>query len=256
MKKVTAFIGSAQKKATYEAVREFERNLKSYTEIEFEYVFLKDYRIEFCRGCKLCFNKGEELCPLRDDRDLLIDKMNNSDGIIFATPNYSFHISAPMKNLFDRTAFLLHRPCFFGKAFTSIVTQGIFGGNSIIKYLGNMGENLGYRVTKGCVLNTLEPMTKSAQENNSLEIKKAAARFYRVLMRQAAPSPSLFRLMMFRISRTRMKEMLSDEYYDYRYYKSKGWFESDYYYDVTLKPFKKLMGWIFDLTGHRLAKQN
>jgi len=75
MKKVTAFIGSAQKKATYEAVREFERNLKSYTDIEFEYVFLKDYRIEFCRGCKLCFNKGEELCPLRDDRDLVIEGM-------------------------------------------------------------------------------------------------------------------------------------------------------------------------------------
>ncbi|MDF2887411.1 MAG: multimeric flavodoxin WrbA, partial [Lacrimispora sp.] len=153
-------------------------------------------------------------------------------------------------------AFLLHRPCFFGKVFTSIVTQGIFGGNSIIKYLGNMGKNLGYHVTKGCVLNTLEPTTKSAQENNSLKIKKAAARFYRVLMRKTAPNPSLFRLMMFRISRTRMKDMLSDEYYDYRYYKAKGWFESDYYYDVTLKPFKKLMGWFFDLAGHRLAKQN
>ena len=39
----------------------------------------------------LCLNKGEELCPLKDDRDLLIDKMNNSDGIIFASPNYSFY---------------------------------------------------------------------------------------------------------------------------------------------------------------------
>jgi len=41
MKKVTAFIGSQRKQATYEAVREFEKNLKTYTEIDFEYVFLK-----------------------------------------------------------------------------------------------------------------------------------------------------------------------------------------------------------------------
>lgn len=255
MKKVTAFMGSARKQATYEAVREFERNLKLYMEIKFEYVFLKDYRLDYCRGCKLCFDKGEELCPIRDDRDLLIDKMNNSDGVVFATPNYSFHVSAPMKNLLDRLAFVFHRPHFFGKAFTSIVTQGIFGGGSIVKYLDNMGENLGFSVAKGCVLKTLEPVTKAAQEKNSQEIKKAAARYYKKLTYSALPSPSFFRLMLFRMSRTSMKEMLNDEYCDYRHYKEKGWFDSDYYYDVSLSPIKKLAGWIFDFMGRRMSRQ-
>jgi multimeric flavodoxin WrbA len=255
MKKVTAFIGSARKQATYEAVREFERNLKSYTEIEFEYVFLKDYRLDYCRGCKLCFNKGEELCPIQDDRDLLIDKMNHSDGVIFATPNYSFHVSASMKNLLDRLAVFFHRPRFFGKAFTSIVTQGIFGGGSIVKYLGNMGENFGFSVSKGCVLKTLEPVPKAVHEKNSREIKKATARFYKKLMRSAPPSPSFFRLMLFRLSRTSMKEMLSDEYCDYRHYKEKGWFESDYYYDISLGSIKKLAGLIFDFLGRRMSRQ-
>lgn len=193
MKKVTAFIGSARKQATYEAVREFEKNLNSYTEIDFEYVFLKDYQLEFCRGCKLCFDKGEEICPIRDDRDVLIDKINHSDGVIFATPNYSFHVSASMKNLLDRLAFVFHRPRFFGKTFTSIVIQGIFGGNSIVKYL---------------------------------------------------------------MSRTSMKAMLSDEFCDYRHYKEKGWFESDYYYKVSLNPIKKLAGLIFDFMGRLMSRQN
>jgi len=256
MKKVTAFIGSARKQATYKAVCEFEKNLKSYTEIEFEYVFLKDYHLEYCRGCKRCFDKGEEHCPIHDDRDLLMDKMSHSDGIIFATPNYSFHISASMKNLLDRLAFAFHRPRFFGKAFTSIVTQGIFGGSSIVKYLDNMGKNFGFQVTKGCVLKTLEPVTEVAREKNSHEIKKATVRFYRKLMRPTPPAPSFFRLMLFRMSRTSMEAMLNDEYYDYRYYKEKGWFESDYYYDVSLKPLKKLAGWVFDFMGQRLFKQN
>ena len=39
MKRVTAFIGSPRKRATYQAVQEFEKNLESYGEIEFEYVF-------------------------------------------------------------------------------------------------------------------------------------------------------------------------------------------------------------------------
>lgn len=256
MKKATAFIGSARKQATYEAVHEFEKNLKSYMEIDFEYVFLKDYQLEFCRGCKLCFDKGEELCPIRDDRDVLIDKINHSDGVIFATPNYSFHVSASMKNLLDRLAFVFHRPRFFGKTFTSIVTQGIFGGGSIVKYLDNMGENFGFGVSKGCVLKTLEPITKAAQEKNAHEIKKAAARFYRELMRPAPPSPSFFRLMMFRMSRISMKAMLSDEFCDYRHYKEKGWFESDYYYKVSLNPVKKLAGWIFDCMGRQMSRQN
>ncbi len=255
MKKVIAIIGSAQKKATYKAVQEFERNLKSYMDIDFEYIFLKDYQLEFCKGCKLCFDKGEKFCPIHDDRDLLIEKMSYSDGVIFATPNYSFQVSASMKNLLDRLAFIFHRPRFFGKAFTSIVTQGIFGGNSIVKYLSSMGENLGYNVSKGCVLKTLEPTTKAAQDKNSREIKKAAKRFYKLLSNPVSPSPSLFRLMMFRMSRASMKEMLSDEYYDYQYYKEKGWFESDYYYDVSLNPIKKMTGRIFDFMGHQMSRQ-
>lgn len=253
MKKIIVFIGSARKKATYEGACEFEKNLKLYTEVAFEYVFLKDYHLDFCKGCKLCFDKGEEFCPLQDDRDLLIDKINQSDGVIFATPNYSFHVSASMKNLLDRIAFVLHRPRFFGKTFTSIVTQGIYGGNSIIKYLDNIGRNLGFTVTRGCVLNTLEPVTKADQEKNATEIKRAAARYYRELTHSNPPAPSFFRLMMFRLSRSCIKAMLSDEYCDYRHYKEKGWFESDYYYQVSLNLTKKLAGRFFDFIGRRMS---
>ena len=62
--------------------------------------------------------------------------------------------------------------------------------------------------------------------------------------------------MMFRISRTGMKKMLNDEYYDYQYYSKNGWFESDYYYEVSLNPIKKLMGRIFDYIGHGMASIN
>ena len=254
MKKVTVFIGSPRKQATYRAVQEFEKNVKSFAEIDFEYVFFKDYHLEYCRGCKLCFEKGEEFCPSKDDRDLLIEKIYKSDGVIFATPNYSFQVSAPMKNFLDRLAFVFHRPRFFGKTFTTIVTQGIFGGGAIVKYLENMGENLGFHVAKGCCLRTLEPSTELQQKKNSQEIKKASIRFYRELMRQTMPTPTFFRLMLFRMSRISIMTILDEKYRDYLYYKENGWFESDYYYDVSLGFIKKLTGRFFEFLGKRMVK--
>ena len=89
MKKVTAFIGTQTKKATYRAVQEFEKNLKQYGDIDFEYVFLSEYNLEFCRGCKVCFDKGEEHCPLKDDRDILLEKMEQwaRKRIVITVPN-------------------------------------------------------------------------------------------------------------------------------------------------------------------------
>jgi len=253
MKKVTAFIGTLSRKATYQAVQEFEKNLKQNSDIDFEYVFLSDYRLEFCRGCKQCFLKGEEYCPAKDDRDLLLEKMENSDGVILASPTYTFQVAARMKNLLDRLAFICHRPRFFGKTYTAIVTQGIYGGGDVLKYLNFTGESLGFRVSKGCCLTTLDPLTRLQQNKLILEIKKASARFYKELIRPA-PSPSFFRLMAFRIGRTSIKLTLNEKFKDYLYYKEKGWFESDYYYPTKLGMIKKVAGNIFDFIGRQMAK--
>jgi multimeric flavodoxin WrbA len=254
LKKVTVFIGTPRKQATYQAVEEFVTNLKSYAEIDCEYVFLNDYNLGNCQGCKLCFNKGEEFCPLKDDRDSLLEKMNNSDGVILATPNYSFQVTALMKNFLDRLAFVIHRPRFFGKAFTAIVVQGIYGGASIVKYLETVGECWGFHVAKGCCLTALEPRTALEQKKITQKVKKASARFYKNLMRPAPPTPSFFKLMMFRIVRTSLR-MLDEKFRDYRYFKEKGWFESDYYDDVSLGFIKKPTGRFFDFLGERMAKQ-
>ncbi len=122
MKKVTAFVGTARKKHTYYAVQRFLSSLASLGDVEYEIVALTDYRMEMCRGCKQCFRKGESFCPLKDDRDVLMEKMMTSDGVVIASPNYSFQVSAIMKTFLDRLGFVFHRPQFFGKTFTSIVS--------------------------------------------------------------------------------------------------------------------------------------
>jgi multimeric flavodoxin WrbA len=252
MKKVTAFIGTQSKKATYTAVKEFEKDLKQYGEIDFEYVFLSDYHLEFCRGCKTCFLKGEEFCPLKDDRDVLLEKMDHSDGVILATPNYAFQVSARMKNLLDRLAYIDHRPRFFGKTCTAVVVQGFYGGGDILKYLNFACAGMGFHVSKGCCVTTLDPMTKLQEKKLTQKVKKASARFYRELVRPTLP-PSFLRLMLFRMSRTGIKH-IDQKFRDYQYYKEKGWFKADYYYATSLGPIKRLAGNVFDLLGRRMSK--
>lgn len=254
MKKVTAFIGSAQKKATYQAVLAFENNLKQREDIDFEYVFLSDYRIEFCKSCKQCFDKGEQYCPLKDDMEQLLQKIERSDGVIFATPNYAFQISARMKNFLDRSAYIIHRPRFFGKTFAAIVTQGFFGAKPIRKYLELAGENLGFNIVKGSCLTTLDPMTDKQKADMKREMDKTSKRFYKSLDRDKPPVPTLFRLMLFRMSRSGLKSF-TKKYHDYYYYKENGWLESDYYYETSLGLIKKATGLLFDYIGRVMVKR-
>lgn len=253
-KKITAFVGSARKKYTYDAVCEFCVGLEALGGVECEIVTLSDYKIEMCRGCKLCFNKGEEFCPLKDDRDALIEKIMASDGVVFASPNYSFQVSGIMKTFLDRLGFLFHRPRFHGKAFTSIVVQGIYGGRKIVKYLSFAGRGLGFNVVKGSCSTALEPMTEKEQRKQDKAISRQSKRFYKQLMKPAHRVPTLFELMVFRMSRTSMRITQDDSYLDYRYYTEHGWFDSDYYYPVRLGMFKGLVGNLFDGIFARIYK--
>jgi multimeric flavodoxin WrbA len=253
--KVTAFVGSARKKHTYSATEQLLRNLQSFGDIEYEIITLSDYHLEICKGCILCLNKGEELCPLKDDRDKLIEKMYNSDGIIFASPNYSFNVSGLMKVFLDRLGFIFHRPRFFGKTFTSFVVQGFYRGDKIIDYFNFIGKALGFNVVKGRCLNSLEPMTEKDQKKFNSIIYKQSKKFYSALIKKEYPIPTLFQLMIFRMARTSIQLLLNENWRDYTYYKENGWFESDYYYPTQLNTIKKLTANFFDLLFNRIYRK-
>jgi len=246
MKKVTAFVGSAQKKNTYQAVVQFFNNLQTLGDVEFEIISLSNYKLGVCRGCRLCFERGEEFCPLKDDRDILMDKIMASDGVVFATPNYSFQLSGLMKVFLDRFGFAFHRPRYFGKTFTNIVTQGIGGGEDIVKYLDFFGTHLGFNTVKGISVTALDPRTEKDQQKIDRAIAELSQRYFTKLMNPGFPTPTMFKLMLFRMGRTTVRQKLDDRNLDFRYYAEKGWFESDYYYPTRLGLPKKLAGNLFD----------
>jgi len=255
VKRVTAFVGAASRKHTRQAAQQFLSVLESLGGVESELVVLSDYHLAPCRGCKICFMRGESLCPLKDDRDLLIEKVMASDGVVLATPNYSFHVSGTMKTFLDRLGFVFHRPRFFGKAFTNIVVQGFYGGSKILSYLDFVGNGLGFNTVKGSCMTALDPMTEKEQRKLDAIIAAHGRRFYKRMSQPPYPSPSLMKLLIFRMGRTNVRLLSEKTSPDYKYYQEKGWLESGYFYPARLNLFQQAAGGLLDYAFARRAKR-
>jgi len=99
-----------------------------------------------CRGCYVCVKRGEDKCPIKDERDLINNEILENDGLVFASPVYSHMISATMKNFFDRFGFYGHRPTFFDKYAMSIVTCSGYGAEEAMKYMDKMLSVFGFNL--------------------------------------------------------------------------------------------------------------
>jgi len=113
---------------------------------EVEVVDLCKLRIDFCIGCRACFRTGE--CFLKDDYDALLRKMLAADGMVWASPNYSYGVKAQMKALIDRMADVIHCQSFDGKYACAVATGGR-DHRVIIDYLRTVLLDFGACVTGG-----------------------------------------------------------------------------------------------------------
>ena len=259
MKKVLVIDGSIRKGQTKKVIERFTGMILPGWECET--VRLNELGLLPCRGCALCLCKGEEYCPQKDARDVLISKMDGADCIIFASPNYSLHVTSLMKNMFDRLAFVFHRPRFFKKVFSSIVTQGVIGGKRISGYFKDVSGLWGDLYVKGPVLTlpsaAYDPSihwTSSEQRQAERGLKDLIKGIDRVFCKNEFPGPGLIKVLIFNFTRSAHKYSKKMDR-DYDLFKQMGWFSSDYYYPVKIGPFKKLSGNLAELLVKRMIKK-
>lgn len=67
---------------------------------EVDFITLKDKQISFCKGCLVCQKTGK--CVIKDDVAKIMDKVIDSDIVVWATPIYYYEMSGQMKVLIDR----------------------------------------------------------------------------------------------------------------------------------------------------------
>ena len=142
--------GSPRKKNTWVVVKQVKTNLEG----DFEEIQLAKEKIPLCNGCHKCVIEGKEKCPHFDKVNPIIEKLHDADGQIITSPVYAMNVTGLLKNLFDHTAYLYHRPEFFTKKALVIVTTAGAGHKKVAKYmdetLRHWGMNKVYQLKFAC----------------------------------------------------------------------------------------------------------
>ena len=63
--------------------------------IETEVIHLRNAKINFCTGCKVCYDTGK--CILTDDMDGIIKKIQDSKIVVISSPSYWGDVTPQMK---------------------------------------------------------------------------------------------------------------------------------------------------------------
>lgn len=76
-------------------------------------IYLVDRKIEFCTNCRACMQDGggqRGTCPISDEMGSLLDELEQSDGIVLASPMNFGTVTAVMKRFIERLACYAYWP--------------------------------------------------------------------------------------------------------------------------------------------------
>ncbi len=243
MIRILAVIGARKNGNTSHAVRAVGARMESLGEVELEYLYLHDYRLKYCLGCRVCFDLGETKCPGQDDVAIIVAKMKQADGVIFASPSFLNDASGIMKTLIDRTAYFSHRPAFFTKCAFIVTTTHATGNKSTRNTMAGALLSMGFHYVGSVDLKI--PTVSGAPDLTRYEakIRHAADRFYRAIAEKKYLSPSLVSLIIFKMKRNTWgteKELGS---LDHRYWLEHGFLDPrrDYYLDTRVSRVKRIL---------------
>ncbi|NHI92326.1 MAG: flavodoxin family protein [Candidatus Lokiarchaeota archaeon] len=252
MLKILIIHGSPQKRQTYEATMEFLKELGNQIETEVKHVFLLQEHLELCRGCATCITHGEDRCSFKDGLKEIHTSMQDADVVIITTPIYALQVTALVKNFLERSSYILHRPCFFGKWFMSISTQAYSGDKEVAQYLANVMHLCGFNIIPSLRI------TIEQKKEISKKIRAAVNHFQAIERKTGFPHPTWKDFMMFRVRRSVMNSKSYEDKFpcDVEYFREKNWFKTHYYYDIHINPLMKIMGKFFDSLGRRIGAKD
>jgi len=234
--KIIAIMGSPKGKGSgYRIVKKIEDRMKAMGDVEFEYLFLKDADLKPCTGCYTCMAKGEDKCPLRDDRPAIEQRLLAADGVILSSPVHVANVSWLMKNFLDRFAYRNHRPLFYRQKVLTVVNMAGTdrkGAQSSLRW--TVG---GSRIVHELAIATPPwRQTERAVAKKERAIDAAAKKFYLACMDTSLPSPTFQKYINFLMMKKLSLECRQYLPADYAFHNGRA-----YYYDMSINPIKAAM---------------
>jgi len=228
-KKIVMIDGSSRKKNTYTVLQGVEKIL-GQRGMETEILNLFDYKTEDCVGCENCVI--QDGCLLTDDMPAIMEKIRESDGVVFASPVYMCSATSKFKTFADRTNAWIHKPEIAGKPALFVATTAATGRKEIKRFFEQFATGLGAR--KGdFVARTGKKIKEPVQE-------REIARFLSLLEEGPARyRPAMSEIVMFTVQKVMALQSGGS---DRTYWEEKGWFDKPYYYPCAMNPGKKAFG--------------
>jgi multimeric flavodoxin WrbA len=257
--KVLVIMGSPHKGNTYAAAKKIEESMQQRSPVEFEYLMLAETNLSPCRGCFVCFLKGESFCPIDDDASSIMEKMDEADGVIFASPVFGMNVTGLMKTFIDRFSYVFHRPRFFSKKAMLLSTTGALGQDDVLKYLGMVARIWGFEVVAKAGLVTprmgAERWFTPSQED---VLARAGELFHEALIRKTRRSPGFMDVIVFHAQRGSFDLLEEEAPLDHEYWKAHGWFEPGrkYYVEVPVNPLYHSIGYLAERVVRRRIRRD
>jgi len=100
MKRVLMINGSPRPQGATQAILQFMQAELEAAGQACDIVRLSDFELNYCLGCKRCFQTAQ--CVQRDGMDALLAQMAQADTLVLASPSYWGDITGQMKVFIDR----------------------------------------------------------------------------------------------------------------------------------------------------------
>ena len=160
MNKVLLISGSNRDLYSYNILNEIQKGVNDAKLIK-----LKDYNIQFCRGCLYCDKNAK--CVINDDLNKVINQMLENDIIVFAIPNYFGGMSGFFKNFIDRLHYMYKRSILSDKKIIFIYTGALENTSITMEEMSKSTHNI-EKYLEFNVINRYSFSSRKELDNNKI----------------------------------------------------------------------------------------
>ena len=222
--KVVLIHGQNHKGSSYHIGRMIADKMQGENEIT-EFFLPKDLN-HFCSGCYNCI-EDDGKCPFYDEKRKIMDTVEDADVLIFTTPTYCMHASAPMKSLIDLTFtyWMVHRPrkCMFSKRAVVVSTAAGTGMKSAIKDITNTLFYWGVPYIKSYGVAVQAMSWDGVSVKKKVKIEKDTEKLARKLSTDKKPSVGIKTRFMFKVMGGMQSAGWGSSPVEKEYWEKNGW---------------------------------
>lgn len=222
--KIAVINGQSHKGSTYNIAKLLIDNISCEKDIS-EFFLPNDLNC-FCVGCYTCI-EDETKCPYYKEKNVIMQKIEQSDLLVFTTPNYCMAPSAPMKAFIDLsfTYWISHKPraCMFNKKAVVISSTAGMGAKQAIKPVTKTLFYWGVPWIKSYGISVQAMKWNGVSQKKKAKIEKDMKNLAKTLSKGTTPSVSIKTKFMFNMMAKMQKSNLGSSPTEKKYWQEHGW---------------------------------